>query len=147
MFLLDTNHCSYAILGNTQILDRLANLGNVSISTCTIVQGELIDMAARSQQRQANLTLIQRFLLGLNIYSIDPTTAEIYGNLKAAVFDHYAPKDKAQRRKTKINQLGIGENDLWIAAVALQHQLTLLTTDRDFLRIQSVQQFDLESWV
>jgi hypothetical protein len=26
MFLLDTNHYSYAILGNTQILDRLATL-------------------------------------------------------------------------------------------------------------------------
>jgi tRNA(fMet)-specific endonuclease VapC len=147
MFLFDTNHCSYAILGNTQILDRLANLGDVSISTCTIVQGELIDMAARSQQRQSNLALIQSFLLGLYIYPIDPTTAEIYGNLKAAVFDRYAPKDKAQRRKTKITQLGIGENDLWIAAVALQHKLTLLTTDRDFFRIQAVQSFDLESWV
>jgi tRNA(fMet)-specific endonuclease VapC len=147
MFLLDTNHCSYAILGNTQILDRLTNLGNISISTCTIVKGELIDMAARSQQRQANLDLIQRFLLGLNIYPIDQTTAEIYGNLKAAVFNRYAPKDKVQRRKTKITQLGIGENDLWIATVALQHQLTLLTTDRDFLRIQAVQSFSLESWI
>jgi tRNA(fMet)-specific endonuclease VapC len=147
MFLLDTNHCSYAILGNTQILDRLADLENVSISTCTIVKGELIDMAARSQQRQANLALVQRFLLGLNIYPIDQTTAEIYGNLKAAVFDRYAPKDKTQRRRTSITQLGIGENDLWIAAVALQHQLTLLTTDRDFFRIQAVQSFNLESWV
>jgi tRNA(fMet)-specific endonuclease VapC len=83
MFLLDTNHCSSVILGNTQILNRLANLENVSISTCTIVKGELIDMAARSQQRQANLALVQRFLLGLNIYPIDQITAEIYGNLKA----------------------------------------------------------------
>jgi tRNA(fMet)-specific endonuclease VapC len=147
MFLLDTNHCSGAILGNTQILDRLANLGNIPISTCTIVKGELIDMAARSQQRQSNLALIQSFLLGLYIYPIDQTTAEIYGNLKAAVFDHYAPKDKTQRRRTSITQLGIGENDLWIAAIALQHQLILLTTDRDFLRIQAIQSFGLESWV
>ncbi len=49
MFLLDTNHCSYAILGNTQILNRLANLGDEPIATCTIVKGELIDMAARSR--------------------------------------------------------------------------------------------------
>ena len=28
MFLLDTNHCSYAILGNIQVLERLANLGD-----------------------------------------------------------------------------------------------------------------------
>ncbi len=55
MFLLDTNHCSYALLGNIQVLERLANLGDELIATCTIVKGELIDMAARSQQRQANL--------------------------------------------------------------------------------------------
>jgi tRNA(fMet)-specific endonuclease VapC len=147
MFLLDTNHCSYAILCNIQVLERLANLGDELIATCTIVKGELIDMAARSQQRQANLALIQRFLVGLYIYPIDETTAEIYGNLKAAVFDRYAPKDKAQRRRTNVTQLGIGENDLWIAAVALQHQLTLVTTDQDFQRIQAVQPFDLESWL
>ncbi len=147
MLLLDTNHCSYAILGNTQVLDHLANLGNELITTCTIVKGELIDMAARSQQREANLALIQRFLVGLYIYPIDETSAKIYGNLKAEVFDRYAPKDKAQRRRTNISQLGIGENDLWIAAVALQHQLTLVTTDQDFQRIQAVQPFDLESWI
>ncbi len=145
--LLDTNHCSYAILGNIQVLDRLASLGDEPITTCTIVKGELIDMAARSQQRQANLALIQRFLAGLYLYPIDETTAEIYGNLKAAVFDRYASKDKAQRRKTSITQLGIGENDLWIAAITLQHQLTLVTADKDFQRIQAVQLFQLESWV
>jgi len=145
--LLDTNHCSYAILGNIQVLDRLASLGDEPITTCTIVKGELIDMAARSQQRQANLALIQRFLAGLYLYPIDETTAEIYGNLKAAVFDRYASKDKAQRRKTSITQLGIGENDLWIAAITLQHQLTLVTVDKDFQRIQAVQLFQLESWV
>ena len=47
MFLLDTNHCSYAILGNTQVLEYLAVLGERPIATCTIVKGELIDMAKR----------------------------------------------------------------------------------------------------
>jgi tRNA(fMet)-specific endonuclease VapC len=146
MFLLDTNHCSYAILGNTQVLARLAELGDKSITTCSIVAGELIDMAARSQQRQANLDFVQRFLLGLYIYPIDQSTAQIYGNLKAAIFDRYAPKDKAQRRRTNVMQLGVGENDLWIAAVTLQHQLTLITTDRDFQRIRAVHAFNVESW-
>lgn len=147
MFLLDTNHCSCAILGNPQVLDRLDDLDDNLIATCTIVKGELIDMAARSQQRERNLALVQRFLLGLYIYPVDETTAEIYGNLKADIFDRFAPKDKAQRRRTKITQLGIGENDLWIAAIALQHQLTLVTADQDFQRIKSVHSFDLESWL
>jgi tRNA(fMet)-specific endonuclease VapC len=144
MFLLDTNHCSYAILGNTQVLDRLANLGDQPVATCTIVKGELIDMAARSQHRQANLALVKRFLVGLHIYPIDETTAEIYGNLKAVVFDRYAPKDKIQRRRATITQFGIGENDLWIAAVARQYQRTLVTMDQDFQRLQAVQPFALE---
>jgi tRNA(fMet)-specific endonuclease VapC len=46
---------------------------------------------------------------------LSAATAEIYGTLKAAVFDRYAPKDRTQRRRTNITQLGIGENDLWIA--------------------------------
>jgi len=147
MFLLDTNHCSYAILGNIQLINHLAKLENELITTCTIVKGELIDMAARSKQREANLALVQRFLVGLYIYPIDETTAEIYGNLKAAVFDFYGPKDKNKRRRTSITQLGISENDLWIASLVIQHQLSLVTTDQDFLRIQAVQPFSLESWI
>ena len=148
MFLLDTNHCSYAILGHAQLLDRLNSCSDdVLVSTCTIVKGELFDMAARSQQRLSNLALIQRFLVGLRIYPVDEMTAEVYGELKAAVFDRYAPKEKAQRRRTQITQLGVGENDLWIAAIAIQHRLTLLSTDRDFQRIQAVRRFDVESWV
>ncbi|XZO00113.1 MAG: PIN domain-containing protein [Microcoleus sp.] len=37
--------------------------------------------------------------------------------------------------------------DLWIAAVAIQHQSTLVTADRDFQRIQAVQPLELESWI
>ncbi len=39
------------------------------------------------------------------------------------------------------------ENDLWIAAIALQNNLTVVSSDSDFLRIQQVRKFALESWV
>ena len=41
MYLLDTNHCSGAILGNANILRRLAETENIAIATCVVVQGEL----------------------------------------------------------------------------------------------------------
>lgn len=106
MFLLDTNHCSYAILGNLQVLDRLNRIGDGEIAICTIVEGELFDMAARSQQRQTNMDLVRHFLEGLYIYPLDDTTAELYGTLKAAIFARYAPKDKAKRRRTKSYSTG-----------------------------------------
>jgi tRNA(fMet)-specific endonuclease VapC len=147
MYLLDTNHCSLAILGNTEVLNRLAKIGGSTIATCAIVQGELVDMAERSQRQESNLTLVRNFLRGIYIYNIDQETANVYGQLKAAVFNQFAPKEKNKRRKTKITDLGFGENDLWIAAIALQHNLTLVSADSDFQRIQEVKTLPIESWL
>jgi tRNA(fMet)-specific endonuclease VapC len=85
--------------------------------------------------------------LGIFIYPIDSETANIYGKLKAAVFDKFAPKDKSKRRQFTIQNIGFGENDLWIAATAIQHSLTIITADRDFQRIQEVQPLILDSWL
>ena len=147
MYLLDTNHCSAAILGDENLLNHIAELENSLITTCVIVQGELVDMAERSQRREDNLALIHRFLQGIYIYNINASTATIYGQLKAALFNQFAPKDKSKRRKTKIVDLGFDENDIWITAIALQNNLTVVSRDSDFLRIQQVKTFPLESWV
>ncbi|MBD2250570.1 type II toxin-antitoxin system VapC family toxin [Nostoc parmelioides] len=147
MYLLDTNHCSLAIAGNTNVLSRLAEVENSIITTCAIVQGELIDMAERSQRKESNLALIQRFLTAIYIYNIDGFTATNYGRLKAALFNEFAPKEKNKRRKTKITDLGFDENDLWIAAVAIQHSLTVISADSDFQRIQQVTTLSVESWL
>jgi tRNA(fMet)-specific endonuclease VapC len=147
MYLLDTNHCSQAILGNANVLRRLAEVENSVITTCAIVQGELIDMAERSQRKESNLALIDRFLTGIYIHNVDGFTATIYGQLKAALFNQFAPKEKSKRRKTKITDLGFDENDLWIAAVALQHGLTVVSADSDFQRIREVKALSIESWL
>ncbi|MFN6514310.1 MAG: type II toxin-antitoxin system VapC family toxin [Nostoc sp. CreGUA01] len=147
MYLLDTNYCSLAILGNINILNRLVVLENSLISTCVIVQGELIDMAVRSQRQESNLALIINFLRGIHIYNIEKETANIYGQLKADLFNQFAPREKSKRRKTKITDLGFGENDLWIAAIALQYNLTIVSGDNDFQRIKQVRTLSIESWL
>ena len=102
MYLVDTNHCSLAISVNANVLSRLAEVGNSLVSTCVIVQGELIDMAERSQRQESNLALIRNFLRGIHIYQVDEENANIYGQLKAALFNQFAPKEKSKRRRTKI---------------------------------------------
>lgn len=148
MYLLDTNHCSNAILGNKTILKRLELIEDTSIYTCVVVAGELVDMAKRSQQSKANSNLVQNFLQGICILKIDTITANLYGQTKASLFKQFAPKDKSKRRKTKITNLGFGENDLWISAIALQHQLTIVSSDSDFVRIkQVIKNIKIESWL
>jgi tRNA(fMet)-specific endonuclease VapC len=104
-------------------------------------------MMTKSQQRAANLAILEEFLQDIAIYRIDEETAEIYGQLKTRIFNHFAPKDPAKRRKTNILSLGFGDNDLWIAAIALQHNLILVSCDSDFQRMQEAQPLTLESWM
>jgi tRNA(fMet)-specific endonuclease VapC len=147
MYLLDTNHCSRLILGDDSLILRLSEIHRDRIYTCAIVAGELINMAEQSQQRTQNILLVKNFLNGIYIHSIDSETADVYGKIKAAVFDKFAPRDKNKRRKFTVQNIGFGENDLWIAATAIQHNLTIITADRDFQRIQEVQPILLDSWI
>lgn len=147
MYLLDTNHCSRIILGDEAVISRITQVGEAQIATCVVVQGELTYMMEKSQQKQANLERLAAFLEDLHLYLIDEVTATIYGQLKASVFNHFAPKDKSKRRSATIAELGFDDNDLWITAIALQHDLTIISTDSDFSRIQQAQFLTVESWI
>ena len=147
MYLLDTNHCSRIILGDRSVIDRATQVGEQNLFTCTIVQGELVYMIEKSQRRETNSIVLNDFLQDIPIYRIDEQTAQIYGQLKSKIFNHFAPKDPSKRRKATLITLGFGDNDLWIAAVAIQHRLILVSCDSDFQRMQEVQPHPLESWM
>ena len=66
------------------------------------------------------------------------STATRYGELRARLFDRYAPKGKRRaglRPEQLVDpisslELGIQENDLWIAAQAIDGNFVLVTHDR-----------------
>jgi tRNA(fMet)-specific endonuclease VapC len=147
MYLLDTNHCSRIIFGDPSVTNRAAQVGEQKLLTCAIVQGELVYMMEKSQHREANLAVLADFLQDIPIYRIDEQTAKTYGQLKTKIFNHFAPKESNKRRKATMTSLGFGDNDLWIASVALQHNLILVSSDRDFQRMHEVQPLPIESWM
>ncbi len=146
MYLLDTNHCSLAIQNEPNILSRLAEIGQSQIATCVIVEAELIYMAENSQKRNSNLNRINEFLKDIYIYKIDSITAGIYGKFHAELMQRFGPKERSKRRRTRVIDLGFSQHDLWIASIAIQHGLTIVSTDRDFKRIQEVGSFEIETW-
>ncbi len=92
MYLLDTNHCSAIILGDPNVIRRVNEVGENNITTCVIVQGELTFMMEKSQRKETNLIHLAEFLSDICIYLITEKTATIYGEIKADLFNQFAPK-------------------------------------------------------
>ncbi len=147
IYLIDTNHCSRIIFGETNLIQQLELHSEAGVATSVIVRGELLYMAAKSQQTAANIQQVNAFLNKIDLYPINLSISDIYGDLKGKLINTFGPKEKAERRKFNIQTLGFGDNDLWIAATAIHYNLTIVSTDNDFRRIQPVYSFALESWV
>lgn len=146
MYLLDTNHCSRILQNDESLKEKLSEITE-SIDTCSIVAGELLFMAYNSDQFDNNLKRVTAFLTRITVHTVDDEAAHIYGNTKAALIKKFGPKEKKERRKYKLTQLGISDNDLWIASVALAQNLIVLSQDSDFAKIKEVSALKVECWI
>jgi tRNA(fMet)-specific endonuclease VapC len=66
---------------------------------------------------------VNEFLAKCNLIVADEKTANIYALLKTALLSKGKP---------------IPENDIWIAAIAKQHELKLVTRDKHFHEIEAI---------
>jgi tRNA(fMet)-specific endonuclease VapC len=120
--LLDTNAVSAAMAGRDELDRYLARLPpNTHLLTSVVVEGEIRFGLARLASGRKGQQLSEAFERILDtLHGILPVTREItshYETLKADLWNRGQP---------------IGDNDIWIAATALTHGLTVLTSDTDF---------------
>lgn len=114
-YLLDTN-IVIAILRDKPLLSPLpSDLARVAISV--VVLGELTYGAFKSQRRDDELAALHAFIATMQVHASTPMTSGRFAELKhyLAVIGNPLP-----------------ENDVWIAATALEHGLTLVTRDAHF---------------
>ena len=144
-YLLDTNIFEYWLnhkrSEHTNVVNHLNQLpSDTPLRTSIIVLGEIsygfqVALPQNKVYPKAVLDFIRNeFPSPLPIRA--PTT-QIYGQLRAALFEKYAPKKgrKGLRPEQLINpvtskSLGIQENDLWIASQALEYNLILVSNDQ-----------------
>jgi tRNA(fMet)-specific endonuclease VapC len=125
-YLLDTNIVIPFLDGERSVVDRVLRLDGIHISAITF--GELIYGACHSRLEADNLKKIDRLYDLVHLLEVDRTTSEIYGKIKGDL------------RKTG---RPIPDNDIWVAASARQHELTLATRDGHF---KNVSNLDCENW-
>ena len=146
-YLLDTNHCSHIINGNSVLINKLDKEQDSTFCISSTIAGELYYMVYKSRDKENNLANISSFIKDVNLILVDTNIANTYGELKAKLVSYFGPKDKNKQRGLTASSLGFKENDLWIAAAAIQKSLILLTSDGDFTRIKEVVDLKIENWI
>lgn len=94
----------------------------------SIVLGELYVGINRVKNRSKHLQTLHSFLSLTEIIPVDDDTAKIDGEIVAALFKKGKP---------------IPTNDVWIAALVKQHQLTRVSRDHHYEEIEGLL---LEKW-
>ncbi|HVF99450.1 MAG TPA: type II toxin-antitoxin system VapC family toxin, partial [Chloroflexia bacterium] len=76
-------------MGDAVALARLRSIDADELATSTVVRGELIYMAEKSEQQSKNLAFVHAFLQRFHSYPVGTETADIYGKLKADLMRHF----------------------------------------------------------
>jgi tRNA(fMet)-specific endonuclease VapC len=117
---LDTNRLTDLFQGDAALAERLGSCEEIWIPL--FVLGEIKAGFHGGAQQHRNEILLQKLLA-------KPTVGVLLPGRETA--EHYA------RLFVQLKRAGtpVPDNDLWIAALALEHDLVLITRDRHFQRI------------
>jgi len=120
-FLLDTNIVVALFANDDAVIDNMEIADRVFVSSTVI--GELFFGAYNSVRLDENIERVAGFVATSAVLSCDADTARSYGRIKS---------------KLRVKGRPIPENDLWIAAIAEQYNLTLVSRDAHFNDIEDL---------
>jgi len=128
-YLLDTNTVSYVIKGNfPRVRERLLRVPISGVGISVVTEAELRFGVARLPHATKLASIVEEFLLRVEVLAWDSAAARVYARLRAALEEHGEP---------------MGNLDLMIAAQALADELILVSNDRVFRRVIGLQ---VEDW-
>lgn len=119
--LLDTNVVVAIMQRDQPAMIRIAAASEVFVSIVTV--GELYFGALKSKRQAENIQAVDEIIGRIAVLDCNTDTAQTYAGIKFQLQSKGKP---------------IPENDLWIAALARQYDLVLLTRDKHFQNIENV---------
>lgn len=119
--ILDTNAVSALFQGDEVLTSLLEGVPYHHLPT--VVAGEYRYGLLKSRQRQLLTSQLEQFLLECRILPIDLATSAHYATIRDELRGQGTP---------------IPENDVWIAALARQHALIVVSRDRHFDHVPGI---------
>ncbi|HMF10986.1 MAG TPA: type II toxin-antitoxin system VapC family toxin [Gemmataceae bacterium] len=129
-FLLDCNHLSAALRKVSRVRERIhqARRAGHRFISCYPVLCELEVGIQQAAKQEENRRRLNQLLRHVRVWPLDAETARLYG----VVYIELRHSGRA-----------LSQVDTMLAALARQHGLTVLTTDRDF---EALQDLRVENW-
>ena len=124
--LLDTNIIIALFKNDENVRNQMAASPEVFVPAIAV--GELYYGAEHSANVEKNRNQVREFAENNTVLACDLETAGHYGQIK---------------NELKSKGYPLPENDVWIAAIAKQHSLTVVTRDQHFKEIDALL---LEEW-
>ena len=122
-YLLDTNIIVPFLNGDPEIIKKFRQLSVIKIPF--VVLGELYFGAYKSAKIEKNISNLKEFITShCEVFHASDETLEVYGKVKQSLSKKGKP---------------IPENDIWIAALALENRLPLVTRDRHFIHLSELE--------
>ena len=122
--MLDTNTSSYIIKGNIPaVRERLQSVPIEQVCISAVTQGELLFGVAKRPDMPRLGTIVNEFLLRVDILPWDSTAAECYGELRASL-------ERVGRPLANL--------DMMIAAHAKAVAIRLITSDKAFQQVDGL---------
>ena len=125
-YLIDTNIIIAYLKQDTVIMEKFHTINDLYIPSIAI--GELYLGAHLSLKVEKNINNTNNLLSQFKILNVTQNTAQNYGFIKATLRKIGKP---------------IPENDIWIAAIAKEHDLIIATRDKHSLSLDFIQ---TENW-
>lgn len=131
IYLLDTDSCVYVLSGREPLVGhRLRTIRNADVAISAVTRAEMYSGAARSEQPRSTRAAQDNFFARFASLPFDDAAADAYGRIDGFL---------------KSRGMSIGPPDTQIAAIALVHNLTLVTHNtRHFSRVPDL---IIEDWV
>lgn len=126
MFALDTNAVSGLLAGDEALGALLAQDDRHALPI--IVVGEYRFGLLRSKERQWLEPIFEQLIQESELLEIDNQTTEVYASI---------------RERLRGNGRPLPENDVWIASLAVQYKLAIVTRDSHFDAVEGLVRF---SW-
>jgi predicted nucleic acid-binding protein len=119
-YLLDADWVISFLNGRANAVELITTLADDGLAISIIAWGEIYEGLLGKPDPERHIAQLTAFTQTVDLLVPEVTTASRYAHLRSVL---------------RARGLLLPDNDLWIAATALVHDLTLVTRDRHFQRI------------